>query len=171
MRILIVSIILFLNHMLQATYIQHIRIRGVVPNIAIIIIVSFALIRGSLEGAIVGFFAGLLQDMYYGTTMGFYSLLGMYIGYICGKPNQKFYRENYLLPFGLVVASTFMYEIIIYVTSFLIRGKTDFTYFLNHMILPCVVYTGVVSLFIYRIIYVINEKLEQKEKLNRRFFR
>lgn len=171
MRVLIIGTILILNTMLQSTYWQYIRIRGVTPNLSIIIIVSFALLRGSMEGAMIGFFVGLLYDIFYGGVIGFHAMLGMYVGYLCGKPNQNFFRENYLLPFLLVIFSTFAYEIIVYVTNFLIRGKIDFAYFFNRVILPEVVYTAIPTMLVYKLIYIINEKIERREQHNRKFFR
>lgn len=171
MRAFSISLILIITNVLQSTYFQHIRIRGAIPNFYITIIVSFALLRGSKEGAVVGFFAGLLQDIYFGTAIGFYALLGMYVGYLCGKLNKNFYRENFLLPIILTIVSTFFYELTVYIFTYLVRGKVEFSFFLNNIIVPEVVYTGVISVIVYQGIYYLNRKLEFREKKNRSFFR
>ena len=88
MRAFSISLMLIITNVLQSTYFQHFRIEYH-PNFYVMIIVSFALLRGSREGAIVGF-AGLIQDLYFGTSIGFYALLGMYTGYLCGKLNKDF---------------------------------------------------------------------------------
>jgi rod shape-determining protein MreD len=169
-RIFIIGFILIINNILQSTYFQCLRIRGVVPNFYIMVIVSFALLRGSMEGAIVGFAAGLIQDIYFGSSIGFSSLIGMYIGYFCGKLSKNFYRENFLLPLALTISGTLFNGIVIYVFTYLVRGKVQFIHFLNTIILPEAIYTGVFSLFVYQLIYWINAKLEEKEKHNRRLF-
>ncbi|HHW66660.1 MAG: rod shape-determining protein MreD [Epulopiscium sp.] len=171
MRVFVISIMLIITNVLQSTYFQHFRIRGTIPNFYIMIIVSFALLRGSREGAIVGFFAGLIQDLYFGTSIGFYALLGMYTGYFCGKINKDFYRESFLLPLVMTIFSTFFYELTVYVFTYLIRGKLQFLYYLNNVILPEVVYTGIISIFVYQCIYYLNKKLELKEKKNRNLFK
>ena len=170
-RILAISLILLFTNILQGTYFQGFEIRGVIPNFYIIVIVSFALLRGSKEGAIVGFFAGLLQDIYYGTTVGFYALLGVYIGYFSGKINKSFYRENFFLPLILTIVSSFFYDMAIYIFTYLIRGRIQISYYFYNIILPGVVYTGVFSIFIYQGIYFLNEKLEIREKKYRNFFK
>lgn len=170
-RIFSISLILLLINSLQSTIFQSFKIRGIVPNFYIIIIVSFALLRGSKEGAIVGFFAGLLQDIYYGMAIGFYALLGVYIGYFSGKLNKNFYRERFFLPLILTISSTFFYDFSIYIFTYLIRGKIQFSFYFYNIILPGVVYTGVISLFVYQVIYFINEKLEVREKKHRNFFK
>lgn len=171
MRILVIGIILILNTILQSTYFDYIEIINIKPNTAIIIIVSFALMRGSFEGAIIGFCAGLLQDLLFGTSIGINALLGMYIGYFCGKLNKDFYSENYLLELILCVFSVLFYDSVIYILGFLVRGKTDFIYFLNNIIIPEVVYTSVLSLLVYKLLYFVNYKIESREKLTRSFLR
>lgn len=58
MRILLTGILIFVNFILQTTLLPYISIGGLLPNTALIIVVSYALLRGSTEGAIVGFFSG-----------------------------------------------------------------------------------------------------------------
>lgn len=169
MRIIIVSIILIVNLILQSTYFEYIQIFGIKPNTAIIIIVSFAMMRGSFEGAIIGFCSGLLQDILFSSSIGTNAILGLYIGYFCGKVNKDFFSENYFLELFLCIASVFCYECIIYIFGFLVRGRTNFIYFFYRIILPEVIYTSVISLVIYKLIYKINNRIETREKLNRKF--
>ncbi len=170
MRILITSFILIINLVLQSTLFQGFAIRGILPNTAIIIIVSFALLRGSFEGAMIGFFSGLLQDLFFGTTLGYFSLLGLCCGYFVGIAHRDFYRENYLIPLTLCAVVTFVYELLIYLSSFLFRGNLNFFYYLNNLMLPETVYTSVLSILIYRLLYGINEFIEGKERYKRKLF-
>lgn len=169
MRIFIVTFILIVNTILQSTYFEYIQILGIKPNVSIVIIVSFAIMRGSFEGALIGFFSGLLQDILFGTNIGTNAILGLYVGYFCGKVNKDFFSENYLLEMCLCALSVLCYECIVYVFSFLIRGKTNFIYMFNHIIFPEIVYTSFISIFIYKIIYWINDKIESHENLTRKF--
>ncbi len=170
MRCIIISIILIINTILQSTYFEYIKIIGIKPNTAIIIIVSFSIMRGSFEGSLIGFASGLLQDIFFGTNIGTHALLGLYIGYFCGKVTKDFFSDNYILELCLCFISVLSYECIIYVFGFLIRGKTDFSYILNNIILPEVVYTSFISLFIYKMLYFINSKIEEHEKPTKKIF-
>lgn len=170
-RIVITGIILFINLILQSTLFHLFKIRGIMPNTAIIIIVSYSLLRGSVAGAVVGFFAGLLQDMFFGNTIGFYSLLGMLSGYFAGKVHQDFYRENYIMPLVLCALVTVFYETVVYISGFLFSGKLNYFFYFSRLILPEAVYTSVVSIAIYRILFSINEYLEENEKHRRKLFK
>ena len=98
MRLLITALMVFINFILQTTLLQMFAIRGVLPNTALIIAVSYALLRGSREGAFVGIGAGLLQDIFFGGTLGAYALLYAVLAVLFGRSQRDFYRENYLLP-------------------------------------------------------------------------
>ncbi|MBO8434427.1 MAG: rod shape-determining protein MreD [Tyzzerella sp.] len=169
-RVLTTTIILILNLILQSTIFQHIRIADIMPNTSIIIIISYAILRGSTEGAIVGCFSGLLTDIFFGNSIGFYGFLGMMTGYLCGRSFHNLYRENYILPIMISATAVFIYESIVYFTGFLFNGNTNYIYFLVKLIVPEMVYTGIFSMIIYRLLFALNDWLEEKEKYRYRLF-
>jgi len=162
--------ILIANFSLQSTLFQYIEILGVRPNTAFIIIVSYSILRGDVEGAIVGFFAGLLTDVYFNSYIGLYALMYMLIGYLCGKPFRNFFRENYLLPLSLVAVGSILYQFIIYIVNFLFHAELDLPYFFKTIILPGSVYTLILTVPVYSLLYGINGKLENFEKNRRKLF-
>ncbi len=169
-RIIITGLLLIINIVLQSTVLQHIQIRGVIPNTAIIIIVSFALLRGSICGAATGFFSGLLYDVLFGQSVGFYALLGMVSGWVCGKFNENFYRENYFLPATLSAGTVIIYNSIIYFYGMLMSVNSSYLTNLFNIALPEAVYTAVLVIPVYRIVFAVNEQLEAKERRSRRLF-
>ena len=170
MRIAITALIIFVNFTLQTTLFTHIEFFGIRPNSALIIIVALSLLRTDVEGAVTGFFAGLLQDIVFGRTIGLNALLYMCIGAVCGKPFKDFYPENYFLPILLVSGATFFYEFATFVASFLFRGRLDMLFYLQRIMLPSIAYNAFLAFPIYRIIYSINKLLEKRERAGRRFY-
>ena len=75
-----------------------------------------------------------------------------------------FYDYDIKLPMILITGSDFIYGCIIYVFSFLLRGRFDTWYYFRNVIFPEVIYTVVVTLVLYRVIRWINRKLEEDEK-------
>lgn len=170
MRIAITALIVFLNFILQTTLFPHLAIQGVFPNTALLIVTSYALLRGSKEGALVGIGAGLLMDVFFNTYIGFYTALYLLFGLLFGRSQRNFYRENYILPIIFCVISTILYQLILYVTSFVFHGEGNPFYFLFRMLLPELVYVAIVTVPLYRILFGINEWLELKEKYKYRLF-
>ena len=90
-RKLILAVLILLAFVLQGTVFQTLSIASIVPNLLLILTVSFGFMRGKKEGLFVGFFAGLLLDIMFGTVIGFYALIYMYIGYLNGFFKRIFF--------------------------------------------------------------------------------
>lgn len=163
-RKIAVGFLIWFCFLLQSTVFQGIAFNGIVPNLLIVLTASFGFMRGEKEGLVIGFFCGLLCDIYFGDVIGFYSLVMMYIGYLNGKFSVGFYPEDIKLPLALIVVSDLSYSIICYICMFLLRGRLDFSYFFIHIILPEAVYTTIVTLLLYPCILFINVRLENREK-------
>lgn len=159
-----VVFIIIICFVLQSAVFSRLDFAGIVPNLMIIVAASFGIMRGEKEGLIIGFFCGLLSDVFYGDVVGFYALIIMYIGYLNGKFNRIFYPEDLKLPIALIILSDLSLGIICYIFLFLLRGRFDFIFYFKHVIFPETVYTTVITCFLYPLILKIEEKLELFEK-------
>ncbi|NDL67949.1 rod shape-determining protein MreD [Anaerotalea alkaliphila] len=169
MRMLVMGILLVLNIVFQSTLSPAIAINGVVPNFMMVTIVSFAILRGRVEGALIGLVFGLTQDILFGDVIGFYLLLYFYAGFLCGHLNRAFYRESIMIPLVMVGISEFLFNMLVYVSTFLFRGKVDFAVYLFYTIIPVVTYTTLAAVILYRLYIILNLKLEAHEHRERDF--
>lgn len=164
LRKFVVALFMLVSFILQCSVFSHIAFAGIIPNMMIVLTASFGFMRGEKEGLVIGFFCGLLNDIFFGSFLGFYALVLMYIGYLNGKFSRIFYPEDIKLPIALIVTSDLSYGTICYILLFMLRGKFEFAYYFSHVILPEVLYTIVVTLFLYPLILKVNEKLEARER-------
>ena len=169
-RKIVVTIIILVCFILQCTVFRSLAFGGIIPNLMIILTSSFGFMRGDREGLIIGFFCGLLCDIFYGDILGFYALMCMYIGFVNGKFSRIFYPEDIKLPIALIVVSDLTYGIVCYILQFLLRGKFDFPFYFTRVILPEAVYTIMVTIILYPLILKINERLEVKERRSEQKF-
>ncbi len=160
----IIAIFIIVCFVLQCSVFDSLSFAGIIPNLMIILTSSFGFMCGEKYGLVIGFVCGLLSDIFFGSFLGFYALLLMYIGYVNGKFCKIFYPEDIKLPLALIVVSDLSYGIICYVLTFMLRGKFQFTYYFAHVILPEALYTIVVTLFLYPLILKVNEKLENRKE-------
>ena len=163
-RLLVTAVLITGCFLLQSTVFSALALANVKPNLMIILTATFGFMRGSKEGMLVGFFAGLLLDIQFGTIIGFYALIYLLFGYVNGLFKQMYYDEDIKLPLILIAISGFAYGLVIYFFRFVLRGAFDFFYYLNHIIIPELIYTIVVTLGLYHLILWINRKLEAEEK-------
>ncbi len=169
MRVSLIGILLLLVHALSTTLFQALRIGDIGPNFMIMIIVSFALLRGSKEGSIIGIIAGLLNDISFSTYLGPSIVIYAIIGYMCGKFNKNFYRENFIIPFICTLFSSLFYSTM-FMIGFVLRGKINFIFFFKSIIIPELIYTITLSLVVYQLAYLINERIEHHERKTRNIF-
>lgn len=164
LRKIILFLIISICFVLQTTTFQTLSFANIAPNLLIIVIASFGLMRGKTEGMYIGFFSGLLIDIFCGFYLGIYALLYMYVGYLTGLFQKRFYPEDIKLPLLIISASDLISNIIIYLILFLTRSRYEFGYYFSSVILPELVYTTIFTIFLYLLLLKINQKLEAYEK-------
>lgn len=163
-RKIVLFIIITICFLLQTTVFQVLSFADIAPNLLIIVVSAFGFMRGKKEGMWIGFFCGLLVDIFFGFYLGGYALLYMYIGYINGMFQKRFYPDDIKLPMILICSSDIICNLVIYVVLFLFRSRFKFWYYFSAIMIPEFVYTMVITIFLYFILLKINQHLEEHEK-------
>ena len=162
-RIFAMLVLIVFNFILQSVLFPHFEIMGVMPDSALVLIVSYAILRGDIEGAVFGFFAGLVQDLLGGMVIGVFALMGFLTGYFCGKPFRDFFKDNYFLPFFIIILVSLVYQFVYYVGSVLIFGQLAMGHYFINIILPKTIYTASLSVPLYALLHFINSRIERLE--------
>ena len=160
----VIALLIIICFILQCTVFQALSLAGISPNLLLIVTTSLGFMRGEKEGMAVGFFCGLLADIFFGSLFGFYALLYMFLGYGSGLFHMMFYDEDIKLPMIWIALSELVYGLSVYFFMFLLRSRFDFGFYFAHIILPELVYTVVVTLVMYRLIRRLNRMLERWEE-------
>ncbi len=163
-RKLAVFLIITVCFLLQSTLFQSLSFASISPNLLIVVTSSFGFMRGRKEGMWIGFFSGLILDIFFGSVIGFYALIYAYIGYVNGFFRKRFFPDDIKLPLILIAASDLSYNILVYLFLFFLRGRFRIGYYFLNIMLPELVYTILVTIILYFIILKINNKLEETEK-------
>ncbi len=163
-RLLFNFIFVILSFILQTTVFRIIDFGGITPNLLLIFTTSTAFIKGDKPGLLVGFFSGLLVDIFFGTYIGFFALIYMYIGFIVGKLHIIFFTQNLAIPILLISISDFVFGFVCYILMFLFRIKFDIGYYMTNIIIPELVYTAIVAIFYYPVILRSNTSIDEREQ-------
>ncbi|MCD8338136.1 MAG: rod shape-determining protein MreD [Lachnospiraceae bacterium] len=159
-RKLILALLIVICVLVQASVCPMIAIGEIKPNLLIILTVSFGLMCGRREGMLIGFFCGLLTDLFFESTIGFNALLYLWVGYFGGYFYRIFYDDDIKTPLLLISVCDLAYGIVQYIFRFLLRGRVQFFFYLGRIILPEVVYTLILTIICYQIFYRINRSLD-----------
>ncbi|EKU71493.1 rod shape-determining protein MreD [Selenomonas sp. F0473] len=110
-------IVLFI---LQFSFLPLIAVYGVIPDLLLLVTVSYAFLRGSKLGGLVGFALGLLQDLSVGSFFGLHAFTLTLIGLFFGRFSDRVFKEQFFLPITASVAATFAQYVISAVIVYLL---------------------------------------------------
>lgn len=161
------GLVILVCFILQSTVFQSLSIGSIVPNLLLIVTVSFGFMRGKLSGLWTGLFCGLLKDVFYGNLLGFYALIYLCIGYVAGCCCKIFYDEEIRVPLFLVAAGDILYGILVYGMQFLMRGRLLIFYYFGRIMIPEMIYTVLVTVILYKLLFKLNRKLSELEMKER----
>ncbi|MDR7857062.1 rod shape-determining protein MreD [Tissierella sp.] len=151
MIILILALAILVNFFLQSSILPYISILGVVPNTALLIVISIALFKGRFYGGVIGIMIGLIQDIVFSPIIGINSFIYFFIGYSVGLIENKLTRDNALIPLLFSIIGIIFYNFSYYVFMFFLSRDIPFLSFAKDVLLIEILYTGVLSIPIYKI--------------------
>ncbi|MDC7225863.1 MAG: rod shape-determining protein MreD [Spirochaetales bacterium] len=103
-------IITVLFVVIQSTLLQKISVYGVVPDIALIMIVFISNSCGAMKGQMLGFIAGLIQDFLSAGPLGFNALVRTVVGFFFGRMKGKLFLDSILLPVLFIIVASLIKE-------------------------------------------------------------
>ena len=101
-----VGLIIFVVAILQVSAFSTVTIGGGGPDVLLVTLVSVALLRGAVTGAVAGFFAGLIVDVATLGTLGLTALLLTLAGYWAGRYGETTGRARPHAPILATLAAT-----------------------------------------------------------------
>ena len=155
--------------LLQTTVLQYAAIRGVLPNLLLVLIISTALLRGNVEGGVVGLFAGLAADMMFGSVIGFYALFGLFLGIIVGSLNKRMYRDNLLIAVFFTFVYSVAYESVIFIVNNIMSADMNFLYALTVIILPEAAYNSAIAVLLFPLMIKADKWFNDADKTIRKY--
>ena len=126
MKVLIKILIIFLALVFDTAIFPNIGFLSVVPDMSLCVAVSFALLEGSLQGAIMGLGCGLLIDITCGSSLGFYALQYVIVGYLAGILSSRIKASKFLFPSVTIAISYFIKTGVLCILLFFRNVNTNF---------------------------------------------
>ena len=157
LTVLIHIAIIFFAFFIQTSIFPLIPFFNSSPNLLLIITFSYGLLYGESIGLLTGFFCGLVCDMYYSGVFGTFLLIYSLIGFGNGMLNTSFTENSITLPMLLSLGNGLVYNLYIYITHFLIRGKYNIPYYFVNVMVPNILFTLIITVIVYKILYRLND--------------
>jgi rod shape-determining protein MreD len=119
--VLVVAIAL----LVQTTIILDIRVGGASPEIMFLLPIAAGIVAGPVEGATVGFVAGIAADLLTPTPLGLSALVGTLVGFGVGAISGSLVREVRGLP-TLVALGASAAAVMLYAVLGAVLGESQF---------------------------------------------
>ena len=71
------------------------------------------------------------------------------------------------MPLMIVAVGDLLYGIMVYGFQFLMRGRIHFFYYFGRIIIPEMIYTVLVTVVLYKLLFLLNQKLTELEMKER----
>ncbi len=159
MKYVLHAVFLLIFSIIQPTLLEYIEILGVKPNLFLIYTIIISSICDKKEGAIVGFFFGLILDLIIGVHLGLNAVLMLILSIVVSDFCTRYIRNNTIFTtMVLVLAATILCEFMYYVIAFL--GNLHLGSAILKVLIPESIYCSLISIPLYFIIPK-REKTEQ----------
>jgi rod shape-determining protein MreD len=137
---------------MQSTICQRIAIFGVVPDIALVVLVFTSIKNGSMEGQVSGFLSGITFDVISSAPLGFNVLVRTLLGYLYGLFHQKLFVDVLIGPFLLVFTATLLKTGMGSFLGLVFPGSISFFPSLGKIVLIEALYNAVIAPVVFLIL-------------------
>ncbi len=163
-KIAVAVFLIVFSYLLQTAIFSKIELAGVTPNLMIIVTSFYGFMKGRKEGAVIGFFCGMIMDLYSGSYFGAFALIYLWIGYANGLFLRLFYGDDVKLPLLFVILSDLVYCGIVYMVFVFSQGNQNLPLYFINICLPEMIYTVGVAFIAYFLVIRLFEWSEKKDE-------
>lgn len=149
---IIYAVELLVCFLLQNTVLTRFEIAGIVPDLIVILVVAVGYQKGRVHGMYIGLVGGLILDLTFGSLIGVYALVYMFIGYGVGCFSKYYIKYDTLLPLAMIAVAEFAFSLYGYFVNLLTNGRFDILYYMRRIMFPNVFYTVVVGIVLYKLL-------------------
>lgn len=98
--------------MLETTWLQHISLLRVVPDLTLLVVLYFAMNYGEERAMLTGAIGGIINDIASNETLGFYVLCHVVIGYAAARVSARLITEHPAAKATLVFCASIMFGLL-----------------------------------------------------------
>ncbi len=146
-------VLIIISFILQTTFFSRLPAARFGPDLLLVIAFSAGFLLGRRQGLVVGFAAGFLQDILLGGGLGLYTVSRMLTGGGSSLLRGKIYQENFPLVTLVIFFFTLLHELLIFLLSEQVIFRIDPLTAVLQNFLPTAVYTMLVGILFYLLIY------------------
>jgi rod shape-determining protein MreD len=146
-----IAVLLFVAAVAQVSIFSQIDAWGAAPDLLLVTLVAISLLRGSVVGAVGGFFAGVIVDTASLGTLGLTSLVLTLAGFWIGRYGETTGRDRAHAPYLSVAVVTVLYQVGLLVVHFVL-GESAPAGAVFRSLLPAVILNLIITGPVYALV-------------------
>jgi rod shape-determining protein MreD len=155
--------ILFCLSLLQSTVMPHITILGVHPDLVLMAVTSWSLLRGSGEGMLWALIGGVIMDLLSGAPFGICTLALLIASFGSGFGQHHIMKADLLIPVLVIPPATFVYQLILLGALAALGWRSGWSTSLRHVVLPSMLVNSLGMPVIYLLARWLHRRMGREE--------
>ncbi len=128
------------------------------PDLMLVIVIAWGVVRGGGEATLWGLGGGLFLDLMSGAPFGLQTLGLAVVGLVADLMETAFFRSSILIPLAAVFVATFFYHVLQAAVLQTLGHPLDWENFLVRVVLPTAVLNTLAMPFIYWLFHRIERR-------------
>jgi rod shape-determining protein MreD len=146
--------------LLQSTLLPQVRVLGVQPDLVLLTVVAWSLLRGSQEGMLWALIGGLALDTLSSARLGINTLPLLLISFLAGLWQRGLVRLDVLVPFMAIPVATLVYQGLMVALLKLLGWPATWQAAWNYSILPAML----INTLLMPVIYVLMRWMHRRTR-------
>ena len=156
MNTLIAVIILGGATLLQVTLAPYIEISGVHPDLVLVLVVSWIVLRGLEEGLLWAFIAGVSLDMLSGAPFGVFTLTMLVVAWLVSLFHGRIFGSSIVLPLSLIFPLSLLFNgLALFLLAVLGRPIAWSDVFFSKLV-PVAIFNTMMMMPVFPLLYLLN---------------
>ncbi|MBI1879581.1 MAG: rod shape-determining protein MreD [Chloroflexi bacterium] len=145
--------------MLQSTLAPYIKISGVHPDLALVIVIGWTILRGLREGLIWALIGGLSLDFLSGGPFGLFTLIMLMVALITSLFHGRLFGSSIILPLSLTFPLSLFFNGLALLLLNLLGRPLVWNEAFSYVLVPVAIFNTAAMLFIFPLLYLLNRWL------------
>jgi rod shape-determining protein MreD len=161
-RNLLWAAIVIAASLIQMTWLDAIRIQGVLPDLTLLLVLYFAISDGEERAMFTGVLGGLCQDVTGNAVLGHNILCNVVVGYAMGRASRRLITEHPAVKVAVVFLATVIHGILFTCIQYVQTPYISATRTILATVLPGAFYTALATPVVF---YVLDRCFRTEEDI------
>ena len=155
--------ILLVLSLLQSTWMPHITLLGVHPDLVLLAVTSWSLLRGSQEGMLWALVGGVATDLFSGGPFGVITLSLLVVSFLSGLGEKTVFRFDLLIPILVIPLATLVYDGVLLVLLSVLGWPSQWGANFVQVILPSALVNTLGMPLVYILLRTLDRRTSREE--------